>query len=179
MAEGVVKWFNDAKWSGFIGKEIGGNISVRHSVIQAVCNSLWPSQLNQSRYMVPNTLFFLILLTTINSVTPVMVLAEGDLDGRKFETVFDGKRDVLTFQDGTFQSSFWTQSGFGEGEYTTETSKDVISFRATTINQENKDIEWKGVIDGDSIIGSYLWTRKGWFLFGDSSKKIYFRGTMQ
>lgn len=129
----------------------------------------------------PNILFGLILLfTAIFAVTGPLVATEpGSLDGNVYATVLNGENDTLTFSDGLFHSELSAGSGHEKGEYTTVAEGDKILFEATTNSSDEGEYSWTGVIEGKAINGSYLYTQKGWFLFGDTSKKRHFKGSLK
>ena len=118
-----------------------------------------------------------LLVTMLSTMTPLSVSAGGALDGKTFTAFLDGEDDVLTFQDSTFHSLSCDEWGFGTGEYTTEEQGDSISFEVKTTSENDGSLVWKGTVRGDTIKGSYLWTKKGWF--GTKTKTKNFEGTIK
>ena len=108
---------------------------------------------------------------------PMAVMAEGLLDDKAFTTLLDGDNDVLTFQDGMFHSSSCDDWGFGQGQYTTQQTDNGIAFQAKTNSEKHGTMVWTGTVQGDSIKGSYLWTKEGWF--GTKSKTKNFAGSLK
>jgi len=131
--------------------------------------------------LLPNILLVLILLSTsINSTAgPLIALENRTLEGNVYATILNGENDILTFRDGLFQSSLGAGRGYDKGEYTTVTKGKSIWFEAKTVGPHEGELFWKGVIEGDAINGSYLYTKKGWFLFGDTTKKKNFKGSLK
>jgi len=122
-------------------------------------------------------LSLLIMVFTVFCLLPTSVPAGGALDGKVFEVILDGEQDTLTFQDGTFHSSSCDEYGFNKGAYMTSGEGDNVSFEATTTSEKNGTLVWTGNIQEDSIKGSQLWTREGFF--GTTKTTKQFEGNMR
>ena len=119
-----------------------------------------------------------IILVTMFSITAPLTLFAGEsLEGKTFVTLLDGEDDVLTFQNGMFNSSSCEEWGYRPGKYTTTGSGDSLSFEATTTSEKHGGMVWTGTVQGDTIKGGYLWTKEGWF--GTKTKTKSFEGTLK
>jgi hypothetical protein len=101
------------------------------------------------------------------------------LDGNVYAATHNGEDDLLTFRDGSFQSSLFAGRGFQKGEYTITTKGNQIWFKSRIVDSHEGEILWTGIIEGDAINGSYLYTKKGWFIFGDATKMKNFKGSLK
>ena len=129
----------------------------------------------------PNKLLVLILLSIfiITTAGPLIAVENRTLDGNVYDTILNDEDDILTFLDGSFQSTLYAGRGYDKGEYTTVIKGDSIWFEAKTVSPHQGELLWTGVIEGSAITGSYLYTKKGWFLFGDTTKKKDFKGSLK
>jgi hypothetical protein len=101
------------------------------------------------------------------------------LDGNVYTTILNGENDILTFRNGSFQSNLSAGQGYDKGKYTTVTKGSSIWFKAKTVSLHEGELLWTGVVDGNAINGNYLHTKKGWFLFGDTTKQKNFKGSLK
>lgn len=131
--------------------------------------------------LLPNTLLVLILLSIsiISMAGPLIAMENPTLDGNVYDAILNDEDDILTFRDGSFQSSLYAGRGYDKGEYTTVIKGDSIWFEAKTVSPHEGELLWTGVIEGSAINGSYLYTKKGWFLFGDTTKRKDFKGSLK
>ena len=131
--------------------------------------------------LLPNKLlvFILLSISVISTARPLIALENWTLDGNVYATILNGEDDILTFRDGSFQSDLQAGRGYDKGEYTTVTKDSNIWFEAKTVSPHEGELFWTGVIEGNAINGSYLYTKKGWFLFGDTTKKKHFKGSLK
>ena len=129
----------------------------------------------------PNKLlvFILLSISVISTARPLIALENWTLDGNVYATTLNGEDDILTFRDGSFQSDLQAGRGYDKGDYTTVTKGSNIWFEAKTVSPYEGELFWTGVIEGKAINGSYLYTKKGWFLFGDTTKKKNFKGSLK
>jgi hypothetical protein len=65
-------------------------------------------------------------------------------------------KDTLVLQQGVFRSETWYVYGFTSAGYTIH-GKD---FAVDTESRQNGKMHWSGMIDGDSIAGRLVWTKK-------------------
>ena len=131
--------------------------------------------------LLPNKLlvFVLLSISVILTARPLIALENWTLDGNVYATILNGEDDILTFRDGSFQSDLQAGRGYDKGEYTTVTKGSNIWFEAKTVGRHEGELFWTGVIEGNAINGSYLSTKKGWFLFGDTTIKKKFKGSLK
>jgi hypothetical protein len=93
--------------------------------------------------------------------------APGALDGKTFaaESGEKGKgpdtKDTLIFHDGKMRSTACDAYGFGDGTYTTMNHGTGTMFQAKTESAKEGTIEWNGMVTGDSIDGTFIWTKPG------------------
>ena len=90
------------------------------------------------------------------------------LDGKSFKgpTGEKGKKshheDVLVFKDGQFTSSMCFEYGFTGGPYTAWVEKDLVHFQAETVSPTHGKMNWKGTLQGETMVVEYSWTKERW-----------------
>ena len=147
----------------------------------------------------PCTLYSVLSFIAIAAAScfgPLIVEAEGSqnnpaataavshiLDGKSFKgpTGEKGKKthheDVLVFKDGLFTSSMCFEYGFTGGPYTAWTEGNLIHFEAETLSPTHGKMNWKGTLQGDTMVVDYSWTKKRWLW--TTYREYWFRGTLQ
>jgi hypothetical protein len=96
--------------------------------------------------------------------------------GKKGEDA--GEQDEIRFEDGRFRSVDCEQWGFEEAPYTTEAEGDAIRFHAVALSPKHGKIEWDGVVQGDTVEATYVWTKERWY-WKDAHQEKWFKGTLQ
>lgn len=76
----------------------------------------------------------------------------------------DEKDDVITFAGGQFHSATCDQYGYSKAPYRATASGGSILFEAETRSEKDGRLVWKGEVKGDTIEGTFVHYRKGWFL---------------
>ena len=97
--------------------------------------------------------------------------AKGALDGKTFvgETGEKGKaagakaeKDTLHFADAKFHSTGCDAYGFTEAPYTATTAADgTIQWTSEATSAKEGKIHWKGTVKGDTLTGTFTWTKAG------------------
>ncbi len=104
-------------------------------------------------------------------LVPVSAIAGGPLDGQAF--VIEGeKNEVLSFENGEFNSSACEKYGFGKANYTTHATGEGTAFTANTSSAKHGNMVWTGTVAGDTVKGSYTWTKQGWFRTKTKTKEF-------
>jgi hypothetical protein len=109
----------------------------------------------------------LALSLTLTAGRPAAA-AGGALDGKVFAGTTGetgkatGDKDVLVFRGGTFRSTACDTYGFDSARYTSAAGPaGSIQFAARTVSPKEGTIDWRGVVRGDAVTGSYVWTKTG------------------
>jgi hypothetical protein len=103
----------------------------------------------------------------------------GFLDGRAFACqMSDGgaetTEETIEFHGGRFHSVGCDEHGFTTGTYASTRLRDTTSFQAVTTSKTEGRIDWRGMVRGNAIEGSAIWSKPG-----ASPINYTFRGTEQ
>lgn len=74
-----------------------------------------------------------------------------------------GSKDTIVFRNGRFLSEGCTPFGFGDAPYRATVDGAAIRFHAETRSPTHGTMVWDGIVRGDAIEGTYLWTRERWY----------------
>ena len=105
------------------------------------------------------------------------------LDGKTFvaESGEKGKKasnkDTIVFRDGRFISEGCTPWGFGDAAYKAGIEGDGIRFHAQTVSPTHGTMLWDGLVRGDAIEATSLWTRDRWYW--KMKKEFWYRGQLK
>jgi hypothetical protein len=136
-----------------------------------------------SNRVIINSVFYVLLSILWLLGTAGAAAQDSLLDGRSYIGQSEEKHknkvteDELSFMNGKFRSSGFDQRGFAEGDYTAIAIDEEIFFEAKTMSPKHGDIEWSGVVIGDTIQVDYRWLKRGWLT--DTEKVYSFKGTLK
>jgi hypothetical protein len=110
----------------------------------------------------------------------------GSLDGMTFvgETgkigKSRGKKDEFIFKDGMLRATGCESYGFADGAYTAIQHGDTVVFHATTESPKSGKIEWKGIVRGSALEGTYVWNRPHrWYRWSNAPKEYWMKAELK
>jgi hypothetical protein len=130
----------------------------------------------------------LVLTAFLLSEMPASIAAEPVqsshlLDGRTYAGQNGSKGmpadhpDEFIFTDGQFRSLSCDPYGFGTGDYRATVTDGIISFEAITKSPSHGQIAWHGIVTGDTLDATFVWTKERWYW--NTRKEYWFKGTLK
>lgn len=107
------------------------------------------------------------------------------LDGRSYvgkngevgQELAEYEDEEIIFQDGLFTSASCEPYNFGSSPYNTKIVDEKIHFDAVTESPTHGKISWQGIIDGEQVEVSFVWTKERWYW--DTRREYWFRGKLK
>jgi len=105
------------------------------------------------------------------------------LDGKTFvaESGEKGKKasnkDTIVFRGGRFISEGCLPWNFGDAAYNAGIEGDGTRFRAQTVSPTHGTMIWDGLVRGDAIEATSIWTRERWYW--KTKKEYWYRGQLK
>ena len=139
------------------------------------------------RHGILQTTSFLLCLLLAASFGVTSVLAQettGLLDGKVFVGDVGDRgnsaddKDEVSFKNGRFHSVGCDEWGFGDAPYSSKRDGDTIRFQAITVSPTDGKIEWEGVVKGDTLEATYVWTKERRF-WKDAHEEMWFSGNLK
>jgi hypothetical protein len=86
--------------------------------------------------------------------------------------------DEVVFKNSRFLSTACDKWGFDSAGYTATVQPDGIHFTSVTKSPKHGQISWKGVVSGDTMNATYLWTKERWYWF-NAREERWFKGRLR
>jgi hypothetical protein len=86
--------------------------------------------------------------------------------------------DEVVFRNSRFLSTACDKWGFDSAGYAATVQPDGIHFTSVTKSPKHGQILWKGVVSGDTINATYLWTKERWYWF-NAREERWFKGKLR
>ncbi len=107
------------------------------------------------------------------------------LDGRSYvgkngevgQELAEYEDEEIIFHDGMFTSVSCEPYNFGSSPYNVKVVGDKTHFDAVTESPTHGKISWQGVIDGEQVEVSFVWTKERWYW--DTRREYWFRGKLK
>ena len=89
----------------------------------------------------------------------------------------DGNDEII-FRNGRFRSVSCNNWEFDSAVYSATQEDDGVHFQAVTTSPKYGQIKWQGVVKGELIEVTYLWTMRRWYWF-DAHEERWFQGRLK
>ncbi len=107
------------------------------------------------------------------------------LDGKSFvgkngevgQKLAEYEDEEIIFQEGLFTSASCEPYDFDSSPYNTKVVGDKIHFDAVTESPSHGRISWQGIIDGEDVEVTFVWTKERWYW--DTRREYWFRGELK
>ena len=130
-----------------------------------------------------------VLLAAVMAIVTFWDMSQGEaatgfLDGKTFivHQGFKGEEasseDEIVFNKGKLYSADCAEWGFDWGDYTATVEGNTVYFKAATSSPKHGKIIWKGQVEGDTLSGNYVWTKKRWY-WKDARQEKWLKGTLK
>ena len=98
-------------------------------------------------------------------------------NGEKGRELDPDEHEEIIFKNGRFRSVSCDPYHFGDSEYSTTVMGNAIHFEAVTTSPSHGKIVWRGAVDGDTALVTFVWTKERWYW--DIHREYWFRGKLK
>lgn len=98
-------------------------------------------------------------------------------NGEKGRELDPEEHEEIIFENGRFRSVSCDPYNFGDSEYSATTVGKAIHFEAETTSPSHGKIVWRGTVNGDTALVTFIWTKERWYW--DTRREYWFKGKLK
>lgn len=97
--------------------------------------------------------------------------------GEKNRDLDPDEHEEIIFENGRFRSASCEPYNFGDSVYSTILDGKIIHFEAITTSPSHGRIAWRGTINGDTALVTFVWTKERWYW--NIRREYWFEGKLK